>query len=152
MSLLVKRLAAASLLLWASVAQADWEVGAGLGDEIFGESPVTAQVSYVFGERFEHVLGIGAITERQAGPREVSPDTVFLSYVTRIPIKRFYLGLGVVVVSDTSEVISSTGAFTQTLGWRITDRWLLEARHISNAGLEGRNIGENLFTLIYRFD
>lgn len=152
MSLLVKRLAAGWLLFWGTAAQAEWEVGAGIGDEIFGQNAATAHVSYVFGDRYEHVLGIGAISERQTGPREISPDTVFLSYVTRIPFKRFYLGLGVILASDTSAVISSTGAFTQTLGWRISDDWQLEARHISNAGLKGRNIGENLLTLIYRFD
>lgn len=151
MESLLRKLCAALLLLAGSAAHAGWEFGAGLGDEIFGETPVTAQLSYQFGGRYEQVVSLVAISERESRQRDISPNTVLLSYLVRIPIKRFYLGLGVAAASDTSPVISSNLLYTQTVGFRISERWLLEARHVSNAGREGRNIGENLFNLIYRF-
>ena len=152
MGSLLRKLTAVWLLIAGNGACAGWEAGAGLGDEIFSETPAAVQLSYVFEGRYEQVLSVGGVSERRRASREVSPNTAFASYVVRIPIKRFYLGLGAVVVSNTSEVISSEMAFTQTVGWRISERWLLEIRHISNAGLKGRNIGENLYTLSYRFD
>jgi len=140
------------LLPLATTAHAGWEIGAGLGDEIFGQTPATAQLSYSFGGRFEQVVSVGGIGERQAGPREISRATAFLSYVVRIPIKRFYFGLGLLASSEKNAVISSTIPYTQTIGWRVNDRWMLELRHISNLSREGRNIGENLLTLNYGFD
>ena len=143
----------AAMLLIGGHAYAGWEFGAGIGDEIIGETPGTAQLSYVFAGRYEQVVSLGGISERQAGPRRVSPNTLFASYLIRIPIKeRFYFGVGAVAANASSEVISSNLAFTETLGWRINQRWLLEIRHISNLSIKGRNIGENLYTLNYRFD
>lgn len=145
-------LVALMLLFLAANADAGWEMGAGIGDEIFGETPATAQLSYRFAGRFEQVVSLGAISKRQHGRRKISDDTAFASYVVRIPIKRFYLGLGLLASSEKNAVISSTVSYTQTLGWRISERWVLEVRHISNLGREGRNIGDNLLTAIYRFD
>lgn len=140
--------------LLSTPAVAGWEVGGGYVDEVFGESSATAHVAYSWPafERFEQAVTLGFIADRSTSTRDISPDTVILLHTLRLPWRSFYFGMGFGLVSDKSEVLSSTYQFTQAIGWRMSRNWQLEVRHISNAGFEGRNIGENLLTLSYRFE
>lgn len=142
-------------LLLAQPASAAWELGASWADDVLGEDSSTLHAAYVHDDgRFEHVFTLGYIAERDSRARgRISPDEVILLYTTRFPWRRFYFGMGFGLASDKdSEALSSYYQFTQALGWKITPNWIFEVRHISNAGFEGRNIGENLVTLSYRFD
>lgn len=144
-----------SLLVFVgSPALAGWEVGGGYADEVLGESSSTAHVAYVHSGRFEHVYTLAYIPGRDSPDRgDISPDTAVLLYTTRFPWRQFYFGMGFGLASDKDSVaLSSYYQFTQAIGWKITPNWIFEVRHISNAGFEGRNIGENLITLSYRFD
>ena len=140
--------------LLSAPAFAGWEVGGGYADEVFSESSVTAHVAYAWPafERYEQAVTLGFIADRSTRTRDISPDVLVLLHTLRIPWRSFYFGLGAGLVSDKSDVLSSTFQFTQAIGWRFSPNWQLEVRHISNAGIEGRNIGENLLTLSYRFD
>jgi hypothetical protein len=136
-------------------AQAAWEVGAGYADEVLSETSSTAHVAYVqTGGRFEHVYTLAYIPRRDSTERgSISPGTAVLLYTTRFPWRQFYFGSGFGLASKKDSVaLSSYYQFTQALGWKINPNWIFEIRHISNAGFEGRNIGENLITLSYRFD
>jgi hypothetical protein len=61
------------------------------------------------------------------------------------------LGLGVVANSDTNPYVSSTAAFSLSAGMRIGQRWTLEWRHFSNAGLNQPNLGQDILLLRGRF-
>lgn len=151
----IERVLLSLLLLGGLPAKAAWEFGAGYADEVLSETSSTVHVAYVHtGGRFEHVFTLAYVPERETGQRgQISPDTAIVLYTTRFPWRQFYFGSGFGLVSDKdSEALSSYYQFTQALGWKINPNWIFEIRHISNAGFEGRNIGENLITLSYRFD
>jgi hypothetical protein len=143
------------LLLFCLPARAAWEVGAGYADEVLSESSSTVHVAYVHPtDWLEHAFSLSYVPERENSERgRISPDTAVLLYTTRFPWRQFYFGMGLGLASDKDSVaLSSYYQFTQALGWRINPNWIFEIRHISNAGFEGRNFGENLITLSYRFD
>jgi hypothetical protein len=143
------------LLLTGMPARAAWEVGLGHADEVLDETSSTAHVAYVqTGGRFEHVYTLAYVPGRESRESgRISPGTAVLLYTTRFSWRQFYFGSGFGVASKKdSQALSSYYQFTQALGWKISPNWIFEFRHISNAGFEGRNIGENLITLSYRFD
>jgi hypothetical protein len=47
--------------------------------------------------------------------------------------------------------VSSTAAFSLSAGLRIGQRWTLEWRHFSNAGLNQPNLGQDILLLRGRF-
>jgi hypothetical protein len=57
------------------------------------------------------------------------------------------LGLGLVASSDTNPYVSSTLTFSLSAGLRFGERYLLEWRHFSNAGLEQPNLGQDILLL-----
>jgi hypothetical protein len=57
------------------------------------------------------------------------------------------LGLGVVANSDTNPYVSSALTFSLSAGLRVGERWSLEWRHFSNAGLEQPNLGQDILLL-----
>ncbi len=61
------------------------------------------------------------------------------------------IGLGIVANSDTNPYVSSTVAFSLSAGLRIGERWTLEWRHFSNAGLAQPNLGQDILLLRGRF-
>lgn len=57
------------------------------------------------------------------------------------------LGIGLVANSDTNPYVSSPLTFSLSAGLRIGERWSLEWRHFSNAGLEQPNLGQDILLL-----
>lgn len=57
------------------------------------------------------------------------------------------LGIGVVANSDTNPYVSSALTFSLSAGLRVGERWSLEWRHFSNAGLEQPNLGQDILLL-----
>ena len=58
------------------------------------------------------------------------------------------LGIGAVANSDTNAYVSSAVTFSLSAGLRVSERWALEWRHFSNAGLEQPNLGQDI--LLFR--
>jgi Lipid A 3-O-deacylase (PagL) len=58
------------------------------------------------------------------------------------------LGIGAVANSDTNAYVSSAVTFSLSAGLRVSERWTLEWRHFSNAGLEQPNLGQDI--LLFR--
>ncbi|MBL8200756.1 MAG: acyloxyacyl hydrolase [Chromatiales bacterium] len=58
------------------------------------------------------------------------------------------LGVGMVANSDTNPYVSSGLTFSLSAGLRLGERWTLEWRHFSNAGLEQPNLGQDI--LLFR--
>ncbi len=58
------------------------------------------------------------------------------------------LGVGVVANSDTNPYVSSALTFSLSAGLRVSERWTLEWRHFSNAGLAQPNLGQDI--LLFR--
>lgn len=56
-------------------------------------------------------------------------------------------GTGLVASTDTNPYVSSHVTFSLSAGLRLGDRWLLEWRHFSNAGLEQPNLGQDMLLL-----
>jgi len=61
------------------------------------------------------------------------------------------LGVGLVANSDTNAYVSSTLTFSLSAGLRLGDRWSLEWRHFSNAGLEQPNLGQDILLVRAQF-
>lgn len=64
---------------------------------------------------------------------------------------KLFAGLGVLVVDHTSYLLSSKYEFISTFGYKFSDGDTFYFQHISNAGLQGENHGENLFVLSKEF-
>jgi len=58
------------------------------------------------------------------------------------------LGLGIVANTDTNPYVSSALTFSLSAGLRFGERWSVEWRHFSNAGLEQPNLGQDI--LLFR--
>ncbi len=56
-------------------------------------------------------------------------------------------GFGVVANSDTNAYVSSPLTFSLSAGLRLGERWSLEWRHFSNAGLKQPNLGQDMLLL-----
>jgi hypothetical protein len=56
-------------------------------------------------------------------------------------------GIGLVANSDTNPYVSSVLTFSLSAGLRVSERWTLEWRHFSNAGLEQPNLGQDILLL-----
>lgn len=144
-------LAAASLLIVPHASAQHFELGLGVLDEIEnrtsqvgtlawfprdGDWPIEVMYGYMRGREFRDGFG--------------SPSVNFLSVSLQRQWSHFFLGFGVAVVDDQSEVLSSVGQFLSTGGVRFGD-FSVALRHMSNGNLNGRNRGDNLLTLNYSF-
>jgi len=61
------------------------------------------------------------------------------------------LGFGIVANSDTNPYVSSALTFSLSAGLCLGERWALEWRHFSNAGLVQPNLGQDMLLLRGRF-
>ena len=72
-----------------------------------------------------------------------SKDTVFLSFGKRLTFGSWFFGSGVAAAKGDDEVLSGTFQFLTGVSYQ-RERWTLGLRHLSNAGLTGRNRGETV--------
>ena len=57
------------------------------------------------------------------------------------------LGFGIVGNTDTNPYVSSPLTFSLSAGLRLGERWSLEWRHFSNAGMKQPNLGQDILLL-----
>jgi hypothetical protein len=128
-----------------------WHMEAALGpvDEIDGKRMGAAMLSFVSDDRHPHELSIGYLQPR-TGEGFNTPRVVYVSAARRFTLKRWFWVNGVVLVDGQSEALSSFYQFVNGLGWH-NDHVTISVRHMSNANLRGRNRGENLLLLAWRF-
>jgi len=105
---------------------------------------VGAERPFVSGMAWSPMFSAGAI----GGSRELGRDdkTVwFAGAGARLHVWRgFFASFEVGAVNTKTPIFSSTYQFATSLGWQ-WEHLVLSVRHLSNAGLEGRNYGETMF-------
>ena len=135
------RIGALAALLATAGARAEMhgEVALGYTDEIEGERAPVAAIALVTESKNPYELMLGYIPQR--GDLSSSKDTVFLSFGKRLTFGRWFFSSGIAAAKGDDEVLSGTFQFLTGVSYK-RDRWTLGLRHLSNAGLTGRNRGE----------
>ena len=72
-----------------------------------------------------------------------SRDASFIAASYEIVDQHLYASFGPALVTHQTETLTSTYQFMTTFGYH-KDNWSFGVRHLSNGGLRGKNIGENL--------
>lgn len=129
-----------------------FEIGAGMVDEIDGESSHTFTVSWFprDGNWPIEVLA-GHIAGRDNPAALITPNVNFVAVSLRRQWSHWFVGFGVAAIDGQSDALSSTHQFVSTGGYRFNERFSLVLRHMSNANTRGANRGENLLTLNVQF-
>lgn len=151
-----RQLAAARLLfllsLLVSPVASAWHFELGLGpvDEIEGVDTRSVALFALSGDRHPWEISLGLIAKRRS-LRIATPPTRFLAIGRRLALgKGFFLASAVALVDHRSEALSSRHQFMTGLGWS-GKRIGVTLRHLSNANTGGRNRGENVLWVGYRF-
>jgi hypothetical protein len=130
------------------------ELALGLADNIEEESEAgVASLAWITAHENPYEFLVGHIESRRDPPQgRLSPTATFVSASKRFTWKRWYASSGIALTdTDTdNRVLSGTLQFLTTVGWG-GKRWSISMRHLSNAGIEGRNHGETYLMLAYRF-
>jgi hypothetical protein len=77
-------------------------------------------------------------------------DTSFFAASYEIVDEHLYASFGPAVITHQTETLTSTYQFMTTFGYH-RDSWSFGVRHLSNGGLRGANIGENLVFASWNF-
>jgi hypothetical protein len=77
-------------------------------------------------------------------------DTSFVAASYMIVDEHLFASFGPALITHQTETLTSQYQFMTTFGYHRGD-WAFGVRHLSNGGLRGANIGENLVFLGYRF-
>jgi len=132
-----------------TTSRADIEIALGATDEIDGVSTEAASISYLTEQRHPWEFMLGHIRDRD--DVRLSTPTVTVVAVSRRLTWRNWMVLGGVAWTDSdTEVLSENWQFMTGVGYQ-WNQWALTLRHLSNANTGGRNRGENLLMLQYRF-
>lgn len=91
-------------------------------------------------------LTLGNITGASADDR----DTSFIAASYEIVDQHLYASFGPALVRHQTDTLTSTYQFMTTFGYH-RGCWSLGVRHLSNGGLRGANIGENLVFLAWNW-
>lgn len=126
------------------------EIAAGPVDEIDGDRTSAAMFSWVSDDRHPHEISIGYLHERRGDLGRTSPRVVMVSATRRFTWGRWFWVNGLALIDGQSEALSSFYQFINGPGWQ-GDRVTISFRHMSNANLRGRNRGENLLLIAWRF-
>lgn len=103
------------------------------------------------GERFPTEWSVGLVLAQDKNPSYLDNDeaTAWLGIAKRARWRGLFLGLGVVVVDQTSQRLSSHFNFKSSAGFEFGPL-VVQVQHISNGGLKGENDGESFVTLGFR--
>lgn len=123
----------------APVHAARFETGLGYTDEISGERTAMITLGVVGDQKHPFEAMLGYIPKR--GNLPLSKDTLFLAFAKRFELGHWFASSGVAAASGDGEVLSGTFQFLTGIGYE-RDRWSVSVRHLSNAGLRGRNRGD----------
>ena len=77
-------------------------------------------------------------------------DTSFVAASYEIVDQHLYASFGPALVRHQTSTLTSQYQFMTTFGFHHDD-WSLAVRHLSNGGLRGNNIGENLVIVAWNF-
>lgn len=127
------------------VTAGEWQVAAGVADELDRDFAPAATLGYVVPTRFPIEIVGGYIGHRllRSGRAE---SAWFLGADLRWDHRWWFVGGGAAWVNRESEILSSRYQFMTLAGLRWRD-WILTLRHLSNASTGGRNRGETFLTL-----
>lgn len=154
------RAALATLMLsFALPAAAETEISGGVALPIRGKPAPIVGVAWLPELRtFDSAvlrldLGLVVVGPRDTPKNRSLDDTVAVGLVG-VRYERtdsgFFAGFAVGAQAGETDALSGGPQFASTLGWR-WDRWSLAYRHISNAGIEEPNFGEDTLLVGYRF-
>ncbi len=130
--------AAAFIALAPPMASADTYVSAGYTGMHDGGRGRVLMFDWVpTGSRWDYTLGnIGGVGQD-------GRDTSFVAASYQIVDEHLWASFGPALVTKQTETLTSTYQFMTTFGYHKGD-WAFGVRHLSNGGLRGKNIGENL--------
>ena len=128
--------AAALIALAPSVADAQTGISVGYTGMHDGGRGRVLMFDYVpTGSHWDYTLGnISGAANR---------DTSFLMASYEIVDQHLYASFGGGLITHQTETLTSQYQFMTTFGYH-KDNWSFGVRHLSNGGLRGKNIGENL--------
>ncbi len=134
-------------------ARANYEWSAGYADPIDSKTAYTTHLTWLSSHRHPWEITGGFISGRDSSSREISRDTVYVSLARRyLHSSGWYFAGGIALASTNGndEVLSGPFQFVNGIGWQ-GQRIVVTFRHMSNGSTRGRNRGENLLTLGWRF-
>jgi len=135
---LVAITAAAFITLAPSMASADTYLSAGYTGMHDGGRGRVLMLDWVpTDSRWDYTIGnIG-------GAGQHNRDTSFVAASYQIVDEHLWASFGPALVTHQTETLTSTYQFMTTFGYH-GNHWAFGVRHLSNGGLRGKNIGENL--------
>ena len=135
---LVALMAASLIALAPSMASADTYLSAGYTGMHNGGRGRVLMVDWVpTGSRWDYTIGnIG-------GAGRDNRDTTFVAASYQIVDEHLWASFGPALITHQTETLTSTYQFMTTFGYH-KGNWAFGVRHLSNGGLRGKNIGENL--------
>lgn len=77
-------------------------------------------------------------------------DTSWVAISDELIDRDLFAGFGLAFITRQTTTLTSPYQFMTTFGYH-HDGWVLSVRHLSNGGLRGANIGENLIVLSWDF-
>lgn len=129
------------------------ELALGIANAVEDEDTTgVATLAWVTDAPHPYELQVGHIESRADDGGPVSPTATFIAASKRLTWRRWYVSSGV-ALTDThrdNRVLSGAFQFMTGIGWQSKD-WSISLRHLSNAGIEGRNHGETYLMLAYAF-
>jgi hypothetical protein len=133
-------------LLICGSANAAWQLGAGIADEIDGRPAGVGTVGWLSHQAHPWEVLAGYIGTREPRVAEQVPNAFFGAVSKRFAGERWFASSGLAYVSVDNEVLSGRFQFLTGAGFAGA-HWTLSLRHLSNAGTNGRNRGETFLLL-----
>lgn len=133
------------------------------GDVIIEAGPTMLSKEYAKGgsvvltERFYGTfdLSIGFITEQEVttnrGNFYALNQNIFVAGYKVFHTNRFEYAVGVAIFQNTNRALGCELTLPVYIGYKLTHRTVFKYRHFSNAGSCTPNMGQDMFTLSYRF-
>lgn len=128
-------------------AHAGIHVGAGAANEHHGEGATAASIAWRGQRRHPWEVMIGHIGQRESANAE---EAWFFAGSKRFYWRQWFVSGGVAWVNVDNDILSGHGQFITGAG-RDLGPLSVSLRHLSNASTNGRNRGETLLMLEYRF-
>lgn len=100
-------------------------------------------------KRYPVEYTVGYIRGTANAEGEQSQDVGYIGVGLRKYWQRVFLGLGVAAVSETSDGLSTAFNYKSQIGYDYKT-WVIKVEHLSNAGINGENQGENIVTIGYQ--
>ena len=149
------RAVAVGLALTASpmLARADAELALGFANNVEDEGNTgVATLAWVTRGERSYEFQIGHIESRADDGGPISPTSTFVAASRRLTWGHWYGSSGIALADtdDDNRVLSGPLQFLTAVGWSAED-WSVSLRHLSNAGIAGRNHGETYLMVAVHF-